>query len=105
MAFIFYLSSISSPPGQDLFPGQDKVEHFVMYLVLGVLLSLAMRLRSAGWSTAAGCAYSVTDELHQHFVPGRTADVLDVLVDSAAVAAGVALTILLLRRQDSGAER
>lgn len=105
MGLIFYLSSLSSPPGQDVFPGQDKAEHFVVYFVLGVLLSIAMRMRSARWSTAAGCAYGITDEFHQHFVPGRSADVPDLLVDFAAVAVGVALMMIVRRRQEFRAGR
>ena len=64
-----------------------KVAHAAEYAVLGFLL-----LRALGRETAAlvvGIAYAASDELHQHFVPGRQASVLDVLVDSVGVAAGV----------------
>lgn len=64
-----------------------KAAHAAEYAVLGFLL-----LRALGRETAAlvvGIAYAASDELHQHFVPGRQASVLDVLVDSVGVAAGV----------------
>ena len=32
--------------------------------------------------TAFGCLYGITDELHQLFVPGREASVIDVAVDT-----------------------
>ena len=38
---------------------------------------------------AVGAIYSVTDEIHQMFVPGRACAPLDMLIDSAGVAAGV----------------
>lgn len=98
MGLIFYLSSLSSPPGQDIFPGQDKVEHFLLYLVLGPLLFRAISNNPAARSAAIGCAYALTDEIHQAFVIGRSADLLDVVVDFSAVAAGVALMALARRR-------
>jgi VanZ family protein len=64
-----------------------KAAHAAEYAVLGFLL-----LRAFGRETAAlvvGIAYAASDEIHQHFVPGRQASVLDVLVDSVGVAAGV----------------
>jgi VanZ family protein len=64
-----------------------KAAHAAEYAVLGFLL-----LRALGRETAAlvvGIAYAASDEFHQHFVPGRQASVLDVLVDSVGVAAGV----------------
>ena len=38
---------------------------------------------------ALGIAYAVTDELHQHFVQGRTGAPLDVLIDAVGVVVGV----------------
>ena len=40
---------------------------------------------------AAGVAYAISDEVHQHFVPGRVGAPLDVVIDSAGVAIGVLL--------------
>ena len=42
-------------------------------------------------AVAAGVAYAVTDELHQHFVRGRHASPVDVVIDTAGVAAGIYL--------------
>ena len=64
-----------------------KVAHAAEYAVLGFLL-----LRALGRETAAlalGIAYAASDELHQHFVPGRQGSLLDVALDSVGVAAGV----------------
>lgn len=46
----------------------------------------------AAWIFAT--AYAVTDELHQRFVPGRSGQVSDVLLDSAGALAGVLFCLL-----------
>ena len=93
-ALIFGLSSVS-----DLGTGLGtwdlvlrKLAHAGEFAVLGALL-----LRATGSARAAfagGVAYAVSDELHQHFVPGRVGSPLDVAID----AVGVALGVLLWRR-------
>ncbi len=66
-----------------------KLAHFAEYAVLGALLA---RGCGAGLlAAAAGIAYAGTDELHQHFVPGRHAAFRDVAVDAAGVLAGILL--------------
>ena len=57
--------------------------------MLGALLLRALRDERA--ALAAGVAYAVTDEVHQHFVPGRVGSPLDVAIDSVGVAIGVLL--------------
>jgi len=86
---IFALSSIPGaafPPSQVL--SQDKLIHAAVYAVLGALLFLALHRR---WSHktsvlvliagATATLYGFTDEFHQMFVPGRFADLRDVLAD------------------------
>jgi VanZ family protein len=76
-----------------------KIAHFCEYAILGALL-----LRALGREVpaiAAGAAYAATDELHQHFVPGRHAAVRDVAIDAAGVLAGV----LLLQSKQWSARR
>lgn len=87
-----------------------KAAHFTVYLVLGVLalqifISAKRPKRLIGQCGAAlGLCifYSVTDEIHQIFVPGRAGQVRDVCIDSAGAAAGVLLSlavITLIRRR------
>jgi VanZ family protein len=104
MALIFGISSVSQPI--ELPEGvTDKGGHAILYAGLGALVARAL---VGGWRqpvttrvwlvTVAVCVvYGITDEIHQHFVPPREADVLDVMADGAgaAVAAGV---LRLLRR-------
>jgi VanZ family protein len=64
-----------------------KLAHAGEFAVLGALLSRAL---GHGWAAlAAGVAYAVSDELHQHFVPGRVGSPLDVAIDAVGVALGV----------------
>jgi hypothetical protein len=66
-----------------------KLAHAAEFAVLGGLLLRALRDERA--ALAAGIAYAILDELHQHFVPGRVGSPLDVLIDSVGVAVGVLL--------------
>ena len=88
-ALIFALSSVS-----DLGTGLGtwdlvlrKIAHAGEFAVLGALLVRAVRLELP--ALALGVAYAVSDELHQHFVPGRRGAPLDVLIDSVGVTLGV----------------
>jgi VanZ family protein len=66
-----------------------KLAHACEFAVLGGLLLRALRDERA--ALAAGIAYAISDELHQHFVPGRIGSPVDVLIDSVGVAVGVLL--------------
>ena len=66
-----------------------KLAHVAEFAVLGALLQRALG-RAAG-AFALGVAYAVSDEVHQHFVAGRRAAPLDVLIDSVGVALGIAV--------------
>jgi VanZ family protein len=86
---IFVLSSIpdlgTGLGGWDLV--LRKLAHAAEFAVLGFLL-----LRAIGqeWAALAlGIAYAVSDELHQHFVPGRFGSPFDVMLDAVGVAVGV----------------
>lgn len=97
MGFIFLVSARSALPqppglGRELtaMPG-----HFSVYFVLAIILwwvlggfGLEGRRRSL-LAFGLAVAYGVTDEWHQSFVPGRTPDVLDVIVDALGAAAGL----------------
>jgi VanZ family protein len=91
---IFFLSSQSTfphlPPGLWDF---DKLLHAVEYAVLALLL---LRATGSAWvAFALASLYGVSDELHQSFVPGRSATVYDALAD----AVGAALAVFPLSRR------
>ena len=104
-AMIFLLSSTSEVPGNagGLFPGSDKLLHFVEFFILGGLLYLAFAY--AGWqpwdaplAISLGVAYGFVDEFHQLFVTGRSTDIFDALADAAGVLVAVGILMFLERR-------
>jgi VanZ family protein len=66
-----------------------KLAHGAEFAVLGALFLRA--LRNERGALAAGVAYAITDELHQHFVTGRVGSPVDVAIDAIGVAGGILL--------------
>jgi VanZ family protein len=95
---IFAASSIPNLKG---LPGNmsDKSGHSIGYGLLGGLLLRALsggRVRGVTWSRGIAAItlatlYGVTDEFHQLFVPGRSADRYDVLADCIGATLGTAV--------------
>jgi VanZ family protein len=76
-----------------------KSAHFVEFMVLGILFFKSFfNSEKLKWVTLTaflwGLGYSITDEIHQIFVPGRTAKIGDVLIDSTGIASGLLLISL-----------
>ncbi len=92
---IFAVSSLSRPPGPPLVLGLDKVVHFTVYGVVGLLTARARCAyglapgRAALGAVLLSARYAVSDEVHQAFVPLRSSDPADWLADllGAALAA------------------
>ncbi|MCL1891500.1 MAG: VanZ family protein [Coriobacteriia bacterium] len=112
-ALIFVLSSI---PGSEYPPHHESlnvVAHFCLYLVLGVLLTVAVsQSRLPLWQVAIvafilGSLYGASDEVHQLFVDGRNADPMDWIIDTIATAVGVvgALFYISARKVTDSRER
>ncbi len=90
-AIIFVESSI---PG-DVFPrtpiGSDKLVHIAIFFILGWLLHRAFTHQSSELvskmslylTQVVTILFGFSDEFHQLFVPGRTADMYDMAADSA----------------------
>lgn len=93
---LFVVSSIpdlSSP--LDITEWDDKMEHFLAYAIFGALLirALAMRrslpiARDFVLAVVLGILFAMTDEWHQHFVPGRSMDALDFVADAIGAVFG-----------------
>ena len=96
-AVIFALSSIPSlSTGLGLWDTVlRKLAHAAAFALLGFLLVRALARELPAF--AAGVAYAISDEIHQHFVPGRHASPVDVAIDAAGVLVGV-LALQRLRR-------
>ncbi len=110
LGLIFYLSSRSTfpePPlplvgGPWLRQHLSKLAHVTEYAILGALAYRAARTVRTGRSLWVGVfifgvVAGALDEFHQSFVPGRSARVTDVLIDSAGTFLALA-TIWAWRR-------
>jgi VanZ family protein len=82
-----------------------KLAHLSEYAVLGLLTLRAIKRsspsishrwswRAAGIALIIAAAYAATDEWHQSFIPGRTAALGDVLIDSTGALLGLILAFL-----------
>lgn len=80
-----------------------KAAHASEYALLGILLTGAILDIRKPWKRQLlacfliGAAYAASDEFHQLFVPGRSGQIRDVMIDSAGVAAGIILACLAIR--------
>ena len=80
----------------------DKVLHALVYSVLGGLCFLAVRqtwtlTRGRVIAAATLCAllYGLSDEFHQLFTPGRSADLYDALADGIGGLVGASVAAIL----------
>lgn len=73
-----------------------KAAHFYNFFVLGsiifsILTCVGFDVRNLVSWTLPGFFVSVIDEAHQHFVPGRSAQIVDVFIDFSGVLFGICL--------------
>lgn len=77
-----------------------KNAHFFSYLLLGILTLNALRISGAkgyklyGFALLICILYSISDEFHQTFIPGRGGQVKDVIIDSAGALVGIGLRFM-----------
>jgi VanZ family protein len=75
----------------------DKLLHVLAYFMLAILFFRAYRtllIKTSYnvliWiSISSSILYGISDEIHQHFVPMRQSDVMDVLADALGSIIGV----------------
>jgi VanZ family protein len=100
---ISLLSSIPGPkmPKVDVLR-YDKVVHALVYAVLGALLFVAIRqtwtltkARVIAIAAIGALLYGLTDEFHQLFVPGRSAELYDALADGIGGLLGASVAAIL----------
>ena len=78
-----------------------KLAHYTIYTVGGFLImnyayitNLKLKEKVL-YSIAFGAGYAITDELHQFFMPGRSARVFDVGIDTLGVITGIAIYVAI----------
>lgn len=104
MALIWAVSSIELPELPIArFPLRDKGIHAVEYAGLALFVAHASlrtwpdraRARIAAVAILITGAWGVLDEIHQAFVPGRSADAADLLADTIGAAIGTAARLAI----------
>ncbi|MGI6228010.1 MAG: VanZ family protein [Peptococcales bacterium] len=121
MALIFYLSHKPATESNELSKGITKIivetvekvtpdvdievgrfnhivrknAHFFSYLVLGILVTNGLRSsetkRYIGFALLICVLYAISDEIHQIYVPGRSGQIKDVVIDSAGALSGIGM--------------
>ena len=94
---IFIQSSRPTPDITPHWPYVDKVLHFTAYALLGALFLRAFKTTRIkhqlklilALSVLFSSLYGISDEIHQSFVPYRTADAIDALADIIGSIIGV----------------
>lgn len=81
-----------------------KAAHFTAYFILGALaffnivFSKRLTLTFKGILAFLFCIiYSVSDEIHQYFVPGRSCELRDVCIDSSGALLSILIIFLIFR--------
>lgn len=78
-----------------------KSAHFLEYLILGILVINVLKdykeLSIKMWliSILFCILYSISDEVHQLFIPGREGRIFDVLIDTSGSIIGITICYLI----------
>lgn len=79
-----------------------KIAHFSIYTLVGILVMAFISTYKIqekykiAMSFIIGFIYATSDEIHQKFVPGRSAQVTDVIIDTMGVLLGICFVMLIL---------
>jgi VanZ family protein len=111
MGLIWFLSSRPISVPLVWFPHRDKLVHLIEYGILGALSaraihgSMLITFRAAlVWGFALSVGWGALDELHQAFVPKRSADALDLAADVVGALLGVVCYRRFSRKRHAQAE-
>lgn len=77
-----------------------KLAHFTEYLILGILVSNWLKdYNNKLYLNIIICAiYAISDEVHQLFVPGRSCEVRDMLIDIFGAMISILLFTILSKK-------
>ncbi|MBI4126168.1 MAG: VanZ family protein [Deltaproteobacteria bacterium] len=101
--FLYHLSSTPWPAPSWIPEGVDKLVHLSLYACLSFFVLWALRLTplrhrpDVVW--VAWCMtflYGLSDEIHQSFVPGRSASVGDWMADGLGAAIGIGVGVKII---------
>lgn len=79
-----------------------KSAHFIAYMILGILaILLLLQMKQINKKPQLAlliCVlYAASDEIHQLFVPGRSGQFRDVIIDSSGSCVGIGLVLLVVK--------
>lgn len=78
-----------------------KLAHFSIYTIGGIISycmvsQYNLKLHQKVLVSLGICIiYAITDELHQYFVPGRSCEIIDMMIDSLGATLGNSICIIL----------
>ncbi|PKM75054.1 MAG: VanZ family protein [Firmicutes bacterium HGW-Firmicutes-17] len=79
-----------------------KNAHFTAYFILGALTLLALihsaARKPANLALLICILYAISDEFHQLFIPGRSGQFRDVLIDGTGAVLGILLASIVINR-------
>ena len=84
-----------------------KIAHFSIYTLVGFLLMAFISTYKIVEKTRVitslliGAIYAMSDEIHQSFIPGRSPQITDVMLDSLGVLCGILILMLILKITDN----
>ncbi len=84
-----------------------KIAHFTLFAILGICAFISANLtfikkgshfiqKDALISLVFCLLYAISDEVHQIFVPGRSGQVTDVLIDLSGSIAGILIVVFII---------
>ena len=80
-----------------------KTAHLTIYLVLGFLIISLLKeyttidRKSIIIACIISILYAISDEIHQSFVPGRSCELRDILIDSTGSIIGISIYYIINR--------
>lgn len=77
-----------------------KLAHFIEYFILGILvINFITRYDKKIIIAILLCIiYATSDEIHQIFVPGRSCQIIDIMIDSSGSIMGIYLYKLIIKK-------
>ena len=82
-----------------------KMAHFTIYMILGILVTLLVGEYNVSFyrclfiSLLVCLLYSISDEMHQLFVMGRSGEIKDVLIDTSGSFIGIFMFNKLFKKK------
>lgn len=80
-----------------------KAAHLIIYIILGILVIsllkeyMIINKKSIIFSIIIVMLYSISDEIHQAFVPGRSCELRDIIIDSSGGIIGTYIYYFIYR--------